>query len=67
MAERVPPSERTKEALHRLLTEGTDRDLKSELMTLSTRHITCQRPVLFRSRVCGSSVLTSPGAPILKS
>jgi putative transposase len=39
MPERVPPSERTKEALRQLFTEGTDGDVKSELVRLSIRQI----------------------------
>lgn len=39
MAERVPPSERTKEALRQLFTDGTDGDLKGELVRLSIRQI----------------------------
>jgi putative transposase len=39
MSERVPPSERTKEALRQLFSDGTEGDLKSELVRLSIRQI----------------------------
>ena len=39
MPKRVPPSERTKEALRQLFSDGTDGDVKSELVQLSIRQI----------------------------
>jgi transposase-like protein len=39
MPEKVPPSERTKEALRQLFTDGTAGDVKNELVRLSIRQI----------------------------
>jgi transposase-like protein len=39
MPEKIPPSERTKEALRQLFTDGTDGDLKADLVRLSIRQI----------------------------